>query len=286
MKVLVFGRTGQVARALAQHAGVTALDRAAADLTDPAALARHIAGTDADAIINAAAYTAVDAAESASELAAAINAEAPGVMARAAAAREIPLLHISTDYVFDGSGDAPWRPGDRAGPRNTYGRTKLAGEEAVRAAGGAHAILRTAWVFSEHGSNFVRTMLRLGAERASLDVVGDQIGGPTPAADIADALMVMARAMTGGQRGGHPGGTYHFAGAPYVSWAGFARRIMAEAGLPAQIREIASADYPTPAPRPANSRLDCSGLTADFGIAPADWQSGLSRVVALLKKGR
>lgn len=282
MKVLVFGQTGQVARALALHDGVTTLDRAKADLSVAAQLERQIAETDADVIINAAAYTAVDQAESEPDLAMMINGVAPGIMARAAAARELPFLHISTDYVFDGSGDAPWRPDDPTRPQNTYGRTKLAGEEAVRAAGGPHAILRTAWVFSEHGNNFVKTMLRLGETRDSLNVVGDQIGGPTPARDIAEALMVMARAMVDGQKGG----TYHFAGEPHVSWAEFARRIMDEAGLSTQIYGITSAEYPTPAPRPANSRLDCADLTTDFGIAPADWQAGLSRVVAILKEGQ
>lgn len=282
MKVLVFGQTGQVARALALYDGVTTLDRAKANLSDAAQLERHIAETDADAVINAAAYTAVDQAESEPELAMAINGVAPDVMARAAAARRLPFLHISTDYVFDGSGDAPWRPGDLTQPQNTYGRTKLAGEEVVRAVGGSHAILRTAWVFSEHGNNFVKTMLRLGEARESLNVVDDQIGGPTPARDIADALMVMARAMVDGQEGG----TYHFAGKPHVSWAEFARKIMGEAGLATQIHGITSAGYPTSAPRPANSRLDCTDLTTDFDIAPADWQAGLSRVVAILKEGR
>ena len=282
MKVLVFGQTGQVARALALRDGVTTLNRVEADLTDAGALERHIAGTDADVIINAAAYTAVDRAETAPDLAMIINGVAPGVMARAAAARRLPFLHISTDYVFDGSGDAPWRADDPTRPQNTYGRTKLAGEEAVRAADGSHAILRTAWVFSEHGNNFVKTMLRLGKTRESLNVVEDQIGGPTPAWDIATALMVMARAMVGGQQGG----TYHFAGAPHVSWAEFTRRIMDEAGLTTQIHGITSAEYPTLASRPANSRLDCANLTADFGIAPSDWQDGLSRVVAILEKGQ
>lgn len=280
MKVLVFGQTGQVARALALHDGVTTLDRVEADLTDAAALERHIGEADSDVIINAAAYTAVDKAESEPELAMTINGVAPGVMARAAATRGLPFLHISTDYVFDGSGDVPWRPDDPTQPQNTYGRTKLAGEEEVRAAGGSYAILRTAWVFSGHGSNFVKTMLRLGKTRDSLNVVDDQIGGPTPARDIAAALMVMSRAMVGGQKGG----TYHFAGEPHVSWAEFARRIMDEAGLSTEINGITSADYPTPAPRPANSRLDCTDLITDFGIAPADWQMEFSRVVTILKE--
>lgn len=283
MRFLVFGKTGQVARELQRQGGdaVTALARDQADLSDPAACAAAIAATDADAVINAAAYTAVDRAESEPELAMAINGAAPGAMARAAATRGLPFLHISTDYVFDGTGNAPWRPSDPTRPQNTYGRTKLAGEEAVRGAGGPHAILRTAWVFSEHGNNFVKTMLRLSKTHESLNVVDDQIGGPTPAADIAHALLIMARAMSAGQKAG----TYHFAGEPHVSWAEFARRIMAEARLSTQIHGITSAKYPTPAPRPANSRLDCADLMADFGIQPANWQAGLSRVVAILKEG-
>lgn len=279
MKLLVFGQTGQVARELARRlpAGVTAdfLGRDRADLSDPAACAAAVMATDAQAVINAAAWTAVDRAETEEPAATVVNGDAPGAMARACAARGLPLLHISTDYVFDGAGTAPFAPDHPTAPLGAYGRSKLAGEIAVRAAGGQHLILRTSWVVSAHGANFVKTMLRLGAERPALRVVADQIGGPTPAAAIADALFICARAM----QGGAPGGTHHFSGAPDTSWADFARRIMDRAGLPCAIEDIPASAYPTPARRPANSRMDCSALHAAFGIARPDWQAGLDDIL-------
>lgn len=282
MKILVFGKTGQVATELQRRADVTALDREAADFADPEAVAALVAASDADAIINAVAWTAVDKAETEEAAAAKVNAETPGAIARAAAARGIPLVHISTDYVFDGGGTSPWAPGDATGPLGAYGRTKLAGEEAIRAAGGAHAVLRTSWVFSAHGANFVKTMLRLGAERPKLTIVADQIGGPTWAGAIADACLTIARAFHEDQG---VTGTYHFAGAPDVSWADFAREIFRQAGLNPEVADIPSSAYPTPAKRPANSRMDCSALTRDYGIARPDWRDDLATVLAELKDG-
>lgn len=279
MKLLVFGKTGQVARELGRHAGVITLGRGAADLSDPAACAALIADTEADAVINAAAYTAVDRAEEEEALAHTINAEAPGAMAEAAAKRALPFLHISTDYVFDGSGTAPRTPDAPTAPINAYGRTKLAGEHAVRAAKGGHVILRTSWVFSAHGNNFVKTMLRLADSRAALSVVDDQIGGPTPARGIAEALITAANAL----KQGHIGGTYHYAGQPPVSWAGFARETFAQAGRAVDVTGIATSDWPTPAPRPLNSRLDCASLTADFAITPPDWKAALADVIRELE---
>jgi dTDP-4-dehydrorhamnose reductase len=283
MRLLVFGRTGQVARALARAAatqGITlaALGRAEADLADPAACARAIEEAAADAVINAAAYTAVDRAETEPDLAARINAEAPGAMARAAAARGLPFLHVSTDYVFDGTPGRPWREDDPTGPLGVYGASKLAGERAVAAAGGPHAILRTAWVFSADGTNFVKTMLRLGAGRDALRVVDDQRGGPTPADAIAGALLVVARTLAEG-RG--TSGVFHFAGAPAVSWADFAAAIFAARGGPAapRIERIASSDWPTPTRRPLNSVLDCSRIRAVYGIAQPDWRAHLPAVI-------
>ncbi|PTE13102.1 dTDP-4-dehydrorhamnose reductase [Pseudogemmobacter blasticus] len=279
MKLLVIGKTGQVAQELARAlpTDVTArfLGRDELDLANPAAAAQAVAGGEADAVINAAAWTAVDKAETEEAAAHLVNAAAPAAMAEAAARRGIPFLHISTDYVFDGVGTRAFRPDDKTGPLGAYGRTKLAGEQGVRAAGGAHLILRTSWVVSAHGSNFVKTMLRLGQDRPVLRVVADQVGGPTPAADIATALITAARAMVQGA----PGGTHHFSGAPDVSWAEFARAIMATAGLPAQVEDITTADYPTPARRPANSRLDCSAFAAAFGVTRPDWREGLDRIV-------
>ncbi|EDQ02911.1 dTDP-4-dehydrorhamnose reductase, partial [Sulfitobacter indolifex HEL-45] len=220
MSLLVFGSTGQLAVALRKHSDdARFLDRAAADLAHPEACAAVIRATRPSAVINAAAYTAVDRAEEEEVLATRINAEAPGAMARACAELEIPFLHVSTDYVFNGSGQSPWRPDDPIAPINAYGRSKAAGEAAVRAAGGSHAILRTSWVFSAPGKNFVTTMLQLSEHRDALKVVDDQIGGPTPALSIAETLLQMAGAMKAGQAGG----TYHYAGAPATSWTCFAR---------------------------------------------------------------
>ena len=278
--MLVFGQTGQVARELARRApDARFLGRADADLTRPDACRDAIMDLSPAVVINAAAYTAVDKAETDADTAMLVNGESPGAMARACAALGVPFLHVSTDYVFDGSGDRPWQPGDPTGPLGTYGATKRAGEDAIRASRARAAILRTSWVFSAHGSNFVRTMLRLGAERDRLTVVADQIGGPTPAAAIAEALLSMAAQM----RQGKPGGTFHFAGAPDVSWADFAREIFRQAGLTPQVADIPSSAYPTPARRPGNSRLDCDSLAADFGIARPDWRIGLAEVLAELK---
>lgn len=274
--LLVFGRTGQVARELQRLApGARFLSRAEADLSDPAACAAAIRAQALEAVINAAAYTAVDQAESEEGLATAINGAAPAAMARACAELGIPFVQISTDYVFDGSGTAPWKAGDPVAPLNAYGRSKLAGEAGVRAAGGVHAILRTSWVVSAHGGNFVKTMLRLSETRDSLNVVDDQIGGPTPAADIAATLLKMTAALAAG----HPGGTYHYGGAPAVSWKDFACEIFAQAGRSVTVGGIPTSDYPTPARRPLNSRLDCSGLKRDFDIDPPDWKAGLARIL-------
>jgi len=280
MKLLVFGQTGQVARELARVAPQAVfLGRGQADLADPAACAAAIHAHRPDAVINAAAWTAVDRAETEEAAALLVNAAAPGAMAQACADLGAPLVHISTDYVFDGSGQVAWKPGDTPAPQNAYGRTKLAGEVAVQASGARHVILRTSWVFSAHGANFVKTMLRLGADRALLRVVADQIGGPTPAAAIAGACLTIAGAL----RDGAAGGTHHFAGAPETSWACFARETFAQAGLAVAVEDIATADYPTPARRPLNSRLDCAALTADFGIMPPDWRTGLAAVIGELK---
>ena len=283
MKLLVFGQSGQVARELARRApaGVSLqiLGRAAADLTDPNACAAAISKADIDAVINAAAWTAVDKAETEAAAATVVNGDAPAAMARAASARGLPFLHISTDYVFDGAGDQPFTVDHPTAPLGAYGRSKLAGEVGVRAAGGQHLILRTSWVVSAHGQNFVKTMRRLGAERASLNVVADQIGGPTPAADIADCLFTLARRLCDGASGG----TYHFAGSPDTSWADFARAIMARSALGCAVSDIPTSAYPTPARRPLNSRLDCTALLRDFGMARPDWRVGLNEIITELE---
>ncbi|WP_347312547.1 dTDP-4-dehydrorhamnose reductase [Defluviimonas sp. SAOS-178_SWC] len=286
MKALVFGTTGQLGIELARRAprgaALIALGREVADLTQPGACAALIATATPDIVINAAAYTAVDAAESDRETAHLANTTAPGAMARAATQAAIPFLHVSTDYVFDGTGTRPWREDDPVAPLGAYGQTKLDGERAIAAAGGPHAILRTSWVFSAHGKNFVKTMLRLGAERDTLSVVDDQRGGPTAAADIADALWTIATAFRDG-RG--QSGLFHFSGAPTVSWADFADAIFDRATLPHRpvVARIPTSAYPTPAKRPANSALDCSRIRAVYGIEQPDWRRSLSEVIRELE---
>lgn len=280
MRILVFGKTGQVATELQLQADVVALGRDSADLSDPAACAAVIAASECDVVINAAAYTAVDRAEEEEALANVINGHAPTAMAQACAARGIPFVHISTDYVFAGTDADPWRVSDPVAPQNAYGRTKLAGEEGVRAAGGQYAILRTSWVFSAHGNNFVKTMLRLSQTRDALSVVADQIGGPTPAADIAKAVLGMAQQMISDP---NKGGTHHFGGTPAVSWADFATEIFTQANRAVTVSGIPTADYPTPASRPLNSRMDGTTLETDFDIAQPDWKAGLRSVLKILE---
>ncbi|MFO1201456.1 MAG: dTDP-4-dehydrorhamnose reductase [Tabrizicola sp.] len=276
MKLLVFGKTGQVARELQRLApDATYLGRKDADLLNPTTCATVINASDAQAIINAAAWTAVDKAETEEAAATTVNGDAPTAMAQAAAAKGIPFIHISTDYVFDGTGTRPFTPEDPTAPLGAYGRSKLAGETGVRAANGPHIILRTSWVFSAHGSNFVKTMLRLGRERESLRVVSDQVGGPTPASDIAGTLLLLASEMLHSAKGG----TYHYSGGPDTSWADFARAIMTQANLECRIEEIPSSAYPTPARRPLNSRLDCRALLNDFGIHRPDWRPELQNIL-------
>ena len=279
MKLLIIGRDGQLSTELALQAGdheVTQLGLDVVDLTRPETGAAAVAAHAADVVINATAYTAVDRAEDDVDLARAINATGVAAMAEATAARGTPFLHVSTDYVFDGSGDHRWTEAMETGPLGAYGQTKLEGENAIIRAGGDFAILRTSWVFSAHGQNFVKTMLRLGAERDQLSIVADQIGGPTPARDIARAVLTMADAFHGG-RG--QSGIYHVAGAPDTSWAGFARAIFAQAGLDVAVTDIPTTDYPTPATRPLNSRLDCQKIDTVFGIKAPDWRDGLAEVL-------
>ena len=279
MKLLVFGEIGQLGQELQRRAGDVTLEVRGleeADFTDPATCAGFVERTDADAVINAVAYTAVDRAEEDEEVALMVNATTPAALARAAAARGLPLIQVSTDYVFDGAGDTPFAVDHPTGPLGAYGRTKLAGEEGVIAAGGPHAILRTSWVVSSHGNNFVKTMLRLGAERDRLTIVPDQVGGPTCAADIADACLSIAAQLIADPA---KSGTYHFTGGPDVSWADFAREIFRLSGLSPEVADIPTSDYPTPAQRPLNSRLDNSLTETTFGIPRPDWRKGLRDIL-------
>ncbi|SOC18172.1 dTDP-4-dehydrorhamnose reductase [Rhodobacter maris] len=279
--MLVFGQTGQVARAFQVLAPEALyLGREAADLMNPEACAAAIRAAKPDVVINAAAWTAVDKAETEEAAATQVNGAAPSAMAEACAALAIPFVHISTDYVFDGSGEAPFAVDAPTAPLGAYGRSKLAGEEGVRAAGGCHAILRTSWVVSADGTNFVKTMLRLSETREKLTIVADQIGGPTPARAIAVACLEIARQLSENPA---KSGTYHFSGAPDVSWADFAREIFVQAGRTTVVEDIPSSAYPTPARRPANSRLDCSRTAEVFGINRPNWKTGLSEILKILE---
>lgn len=285
MKILMFGRSGQVASEMARHRStdltIEALGRGEADLCDPEGCAALIRTTDADIILNAAAYTDVEKAEREAALAMAVNATAPAAMAAAAARRKLPFLHVSSDYVFDGSGEAARAPDAPTAPINAYGRSKHAGEAGIRACGGRYLILRTSWVFSAHGTNFVKTMLRLGRQRDRLGVVADQVGGPTAASDIAEALLLAAHSLCAANTAG---GIHHFSGAPDVSWADFAREIFRRAELPVAVDDIATSDFPTEARRPLNSRLDCDSFTRAFGPGRPDWRQSLGRVLEELRE--
>ncbi|EOW2136824.1 dTDP-4-dehydrorhamnose reductase [Stenotrophomonas sp. GD03908] len=297
MTVLVFGGNGQVGqellRALTPLGTVVATTRSGqlpdgsacevADFGQPDSLPALLDRLQPSVVVNAAAYTAVDRAEQEVDAAFAANAQAPGVIARWCAAQGVPFVHYSTDYVFDGQGTAPYREDEPTAPLGVYGTSKRDGEEAVRAAGGRHLIFRTAWVYASHGANFLRTMLRVGAERDALRVVADQIGTPTPAALIAD---VTAMAL---QRSPSLSGTWHLTANGQTSWYGFAEAIFAEAlalGVLERVpvvEEITSADYPTPARRPAWSVLDNRGLQDALGIRLPDWRQGLHAVMRRLR---
>ena len=284
-RILITGGSGQVGCCLkAQLQGCaefSAPDSAVLDISNRDSVWRAVEAFRPDYIINAAAYTAVDKAESDAERAFAVNRDGARHLAEAAEAVGAAMLHISTDYVFDGAGGAPYDEAAPTAPQNIYGASKLAGEQAVLAACRRAVVMRTSWVFGAHGQNFVKTMLRLGRERDSLGIVADQYGAPTAAADIAAALITIVRRHTPEQLA-ERAGIYHYCGSPYASWFEFAETIFAEAAvqgvlakIPA-VKLIATADYPTPAKRPADSRLDCGKIRAVFGIGPCDWHSALS----------
>lgn len=286
--ILVTGGSGQVGTAIVRENGgrfdIVAPTRAELDLGDPRAIEAMIAARDWAAVINCAAYTAVDRAESERDAAFAVNAEAPGVIARAAAAHGIPLLHVSTDYVFDGSKADPYREDDPVHPLGVYGASKEAGEQAVRAGNPRHIILRTAWVVSPWGANFVKTMLRLGAERSELRVVADQIGCPTGAADIARALLTMTERLITDPDA--PLGTYHFVNAGEASWHALAEAIFAQVsaggGAVPVVLPIPTSEYSTPAKRPMNSRLTTDKIARDYGVVARDWRAMIQEVVGEL----
>jgi dTDP-4-dehydrorhamnose reductase len=293
MRLLLLGGTGQIGTELRslklpKEAEVVAPTRSAVDLEDPAAIGNMIAAEQWGAVINAAGYTNVDRAESEEKAAFAVNAEAAAELAAGSWRYQIPLIHISTDYVFNGRKGAPYVEDDIPAPLNTYGRSKLAGEEAVRAANPRHVILRTAWVYSPYGNNFVRTILRLAQERERLTVVADQRGCPTAARDIAKASLDIAlRLAAEPQRASY--GTYHFAGAGEATWFEFATAVVELAadrlGRSPQVVPIRTIDYPTAAFRPADTRLNCAAIVRDFGVTLRPWRSALAETLDRLLIG-
>ena len=274
--ILVFGKTGQVATELQSHKDVLAIGRDQADLSVPTTCTEAIRRYKPRAVINAAAYTAVDKAESEEHLANKINGDAPGAMASACADLDIPLVHISTDYVFDGTGTKPWSVTDTSNPQNAYGRSKLKGEQAILASGCVHAILRTSWVVSAHGNNFVKTMRRLSETRDRITVVDDQIGGPTCARDIAQTCFSMAEQLI---KDPSKSGIYHYSGQPNVSWCQFANAIFEQMDCKTIASPIPTTEYPTPALRPLNSRLDCEAVEDTFEMARPFWRDGLEEIL-------
>lgn len=285
LRVAVIGTQGQLARSLAELSGddaaITCIGRPLLDLAEPETVAAALDELPADIVVNAAAYTAVDRAESEAGLAFAINRDGAAAVAEVCARRNLPLIHLSTDYVFDGARSGAWREADTCNPQSVYGASKLAGEQAVLAAFPAAVILRTAWLHSPFGTNFVRTMLRLSAERDRLRVVADQHGSPTYAPDLAVAILAMARRLAG-TRDTALSGIFHLAGSGETTWHGLAVTTMAMAQRGILVDPISTADYPTPVTRPANSVLHTAKIEAAYGIRLPPWQEGVRHGVARL----
>nr|WP_314262206.1 dTDP-4-dehydrorhamnose reductase [uncultured Devosia sp.] len=294
MRLLVTGRTGQVVTALIERGAargvqIIAMGRPELDLANPQEGLFRIAEARPDAIVSAAAYTAVDKAETEADLAERINAHGPAALARLAGELGIPIIHLSTDYVFDGSKPSPYVESDKTNPLGVYGATKLAGERAVASATHNHAILRTAWVYSPFGNNFLKTMLKLAATRPELRVVDDQRGNPSSAFDIADAVIKIAANLIDRPNDQALRGTFHMTGTGEASWADFAMEIFAHSaslgGPSASVTRIGTTDYPTPAKRPANSRLDTTKLRSIHGTTMPDWRTSTHKTIARLLTG-
>ena len=285
-EILVTGGNGQLGTELKRYPWpggwtVTAIDIDELDLRDTAAISTMVASRPWAAVISAGAYTAVDKAESDIVTAWAVNAMAPAAFAEACAMAAIPIVQVSTDYVFDGSREGAWDVTDPVAPLGVYGASKLGGELAVRTSGARYAIVRTAWVVSAHGNNFIKTMLRVGATNPTLRVVDDQQGSPTSAADLATALATITMRLV--EDPAAPTGTYHFSNAGAVTWAGFAREIFAQSaargGASADVEGIPTSEYPTPATRPANSLLNHEAIKRDYAIHPQAWQTALGNIL-------
>jgi dTDP-4-dehydrorhamnose reductase len=291
LKVLVTGTQGQLARSLSEAAGrrgdaIVAAGRPDLDLTDPASIERAVARATPDLVVSAGAYTAVDKAESEAALAHAVNGQGPGAVAAACARAGIPVIHISTDYVFDGRKAAPYLESDRTGPLNVYGRSKLEGERRIAAGCTRHVILRTSWVHSPFGHNFIKTMLRLAQTRPEIGIVADQVGNPTYAPHLAEAVLAIASRLVADPESDRLAGIYNAAGQGAATWFGLAEEVLrcsrSLGGPSARVRPIATIEYPTPAARPANSRLDCVKLQRVFGIGLPPWEVGVRDCVARL----
>lgn len=301
MKILVVGPNGQVGREIcstlpnrilsdgAEPETVLA-NRNDLDLVESSKISSFLEQVSPDFIVNASAYTSVDKAESEEDIAFSVNAEAVGEMAKYCLATGCRLIHISTDYVFEGKSNTPYLETDSVGPVGVYGRSKLDGENAIRKEVAQHIILRTSWIFGASGNNFVKTMVRLAESKDEFGVVADQFGAPTSARAIAKTIAIITSQLTGAHAKDPRWGTYHFSGYPFVSWADFADEIFEQAASRdliksrPKVNKIGTVDYPTPAARPANSRLDCSKLKSAFGIDPDDWRRSLGEVLDDLKK--
>ena len=284
MTIVVLGATGQVGRTLVERGGAVlrGFDRAACDICDKSSVSQALGIADLSLVVNCAAYTAVDRAEGERDLAVATNTRGAAVVAQVATLRGVPVIHLSTDYVYSGEGEGALSETEPLNPLNCYGASKAAGDMAVAAANPKHIILRVSWVFGTYGTNFVKTMLRLARERNELRIVNDQIGGPTEARDIADAILSISKVLSAPAF--NAWGVYHYAGTPFTSWHGFAQEIFRlSSGPKPGLVPISTAEYPSAARRPPNSRLDCAKFEQRFGLAASDWRASLARVVKTIE---
>lgn len=285
MRLVLIGKTGQVAREIqnlvSDSISLIALSRKELDLLNPDSSVTCLSKLKPDVIINAAAYTNVDLAEKEEDEANTINALSPTAIANYSASKGIPLIHLSTDYVFEGTGKDSWKPKDSLNPRSAYGRSKLKGELGILASKGNHIILRTSWIFSSYGNNFLKKIIELSKSNNEINVVSDQVGGPTPACEIAKACLNISQKI---YLDPNKKGIYHFSGKPNVSWAGFAKEIIHQLGSNVVINDISTNDFKNIARRPYNSRLDCSSLNKKFGIERPEWKSSLLSMLKQLKE--
>ena len=279
MKILLFGSTGQVGSTFLEKAEIETVNRSEANLENPVSCFEKILESQPDLVINAAAFTSVDAAEEQKDLVTLVNGVAPVEMSKAAANLNIPFIHLSSEYVFSGEGQAPWRPTDIMAPLNTYGRSKQMAEHGIKLVGGVHVILRTSWVFSDQNDNFVKKILKLAKSNNNLSVVSDQIGGPTAADDVSEAILKIGKMIIENKA---LSGTYHYSGREDINRANFAREILSQAGEETIVTDVLSSTFQPNADRPLNSRLDCSKTFDTFGIERPDWKHGLHNVLCRL----